>query len=229
MKILLIEDEKGLSDALCRTFENAHYTAEARYDGASGLDEALTGTYDAVVLDVMLPKKDGFTVLRELRAAELSTPVLMLTARGELEDRVAGLDAGADYYLTKPFETAELLACLRVITRNPGETAQDEPSFGDLSLSASQGGITCLTNGRFVKMGPKELQLIELLIRAGGSILSREFLTERIWGFDDESEYNKIEVYVSFVRRKISFIGSGVRIAATRGIGYSLEFADHAS
>ncbi len=223
MKILLIEDEAGLSDALCQTLKHENYSAEARYDGESGLYEALTGVYDAIILDVMLPKKDGFEVLRELRREKISTPVLMLTAKSGVESRVAGLDSGADYYLTKPFETQELLACIRAITRRPDTIEDEEPEFGDLVLQIRQGGIFCRTSGQFVKMGVKELQLLELLMRGKGRIVEKEVLIERIWGFDNDSEYNNIEVYVSFVRKKISFVGSSVKVKSTRGLGYSLE------
>lgn len=223
MKILVIEDEPGLSDALCQTLRRENWSAEARYDGESGLDEALTGIYDAIILDVMLPLRDGFSVLRELRREKLGTPVLMLTARAELDSRVEGLDAGADYYLTKPFEMRELLACLRAITRRPEDTADAELQAGDLVLRTHQGGIYCAATGKFVKMSVKELHLLELLMKNQGRILEKEQLFERVWGLESDSEYNNIEVYISFLRKKLNFVGSAVRIKATRGIGYSLE------
>lgn len=223
MKILLIEDEIGLSDALCQTLKNENYSAVAAYDGESGLDEALSGIYDAIILDVMLPKMDGFAVLRTLRREKIATPVLMLTARSELDSRVEGLDSGADYYLTKPFETKELLACLRAITRRPDNIEDNEPEFGDLVLKTSQGGVFCKTTGQFVKMGIKELQLLEILIKNKGRIAEKETLIERIWGYENDSEYNNIEVYVSFLRKKLAFIGSETKIKSTRGVGYSLE------
>ncbi|MBQ9534937.1 MAG: response regulator transcription factor [Clostridia bacterium] len=223
MKILVIEDEPGLSDALCQTLRRENWSAEARYDGESGLDEALTGIYDAIILDVMLPRRDGFSVLRELRREKLGTPVLMLTARAELDSRVEGLDAGADYYLTKPFEMRELLACLRAITRRPEDTADAELQAGDLVLRTHQGGIYCAATGKFVKMSVKELHLLELLMKNQGRILEKEQLFERVWGLESDSEYNNIEVYISFLRKKLNFVGSAVRIKATRGIGYSLE------
>ena len=223
MKILLIEDEIGLSDALCQTLKNENYSAVAAYDGESGLDEALSGIYDAIILDVMLPKMDGFAVLRTLRREKIATPVLMLTARSELDSRVEGLDSGADYYLTKPFETKELLACLRAITRRPDNIEDNEPEFGDLVLKTSQGGVFCKTTGQFVKMGIKELQLLEILIKNKGRIAEKETLIERIWGYENDSEYNNIEVYVSFLRKTLAFIGSETKIKSTRGVGYSLE------
>lgn len=223
LKILLIEDEIGLSDALCQTLKNENYSVSAAYDGEKGLDEALSGIYDAIILDVMLPKKDGFSVLRALRREKITTPVLMLTARSELDSRVEGLDSGADYYLTKPFETKELLACLRAITRRPGTIEESEPQFGDLVLKISQGGVMCKSTGKFVKMGLKELQLLEILIKNKGRIAEKETLIERIWGYENESEYNNIEVYVSFLRKKLLFIGSEMKIKSTRGLGYSIE------
>lgn len=223
MRILLVEDEIGLSDALCQALKRENYTPVARYDGESGLDEALTGTYDAIILDVMLPRMDGFTILRRLRAEMIHTPVLLLTAKSELDSRVTGLDAGADYYLTKPFEMRELMACLRAITRRPDTLVENEPTFGDLTLQRQQGGVFCGTTGQFVKMGRKELHLLGILMSNPGNIMPKETLLERVWGLDSDSEYNNVEVYVSFVRKKLSFIGSTVTIRATRGVGYSLE------
>lgn len=223
MKILVIEDELALSDAICQTLKNENYPSTACYDGESGLMEALTGIYDAILLDVMLPKMDGFTLLRRLRAEKINTPVLMLTARSDIESKVTGLDSGADYYLTKPFEIPELLACIRAITRRPDTLEDNEPKFGDITLRTSQGDVLCNATGQSVKMGIKELQLLELLMKNKGRIIEKETLIERIWGFDNDSEYNNIEVYVSFVRKKLAFIGSNLKIRSTRGVGYSLE------
>lgn len=223
MRILLVEDEIGLSDALCQALKRENYTPIARYDGESGLDEALTGAYDAIILDVMLPRMDGFAVLRRLRAESFHTPVLLLTAKSELDSRVTGLDAGADYYLTKPFEMRELMACLRAITRRPDTLVENEPAFGDLTLRRQQGGVFCNASGQFVKMGPKELHLLGLLMNNPGNIIPKETLLTRVWGLDSDSEYNNVEVYVSFVRKKLNFIGSKVTIQSTRGMGYRLE------
>lgn len=223
MKILLIEDEIGLSDALCHTLMRENYSAVAAYDGEKGLDEALTGIYDAIILDVMLPKLDGFEVLRRIRKEKISTPVLMLTARDELDSRVKGLDAGADYYLTKPFEIKELLACLRAITRRPEIIQNEEPEFAGVVVKASKGGVYCRETDLFVKTGIKELLLLEILIKNQGRAVSKETLIERIWGYENESEYNNIEVYVSFLRKKLQFIGARVKIKSVRMIGYMLE------
>ena len=223
MKILVIEDEFALAEAICQTLKNENYLSNACYDGESGLDEALTGSYDAIILDIMLPKMDGFTVLRHLRAEKLTTPVLLLTARSDLESKVKGLDTGADYYLTKPFEIPELLACIRAITRRPDAIEDNDPTFGDIKLRTSLGDVLCTSTGKSIKMGIKELELLELLMKGKGRIIEKETLIERIWGFDNDSEYNNIEVYVSFVRKKLAFVGSTVKIKATRGVGYSLE------
>lgn len=227
MKILLIEDEPGLSEALCHAFKMNNYDATACLDGESGLDEALTGLYDAIILDIMLPKKNGFEVLKHLRKEKITTPVLMLTAYSELESRVKGLDAGADYYLTKPFQMAELMACLRAITRRPGKIEEETPEYGDLQLQMRHGGVKCTSTGQFVKMSLKELRLIEILIKNKGSIVPKEELIQRIWGLDDDTEYNHIEVYVSFVRKKLNFLGSSITIRSTRGLGYALEPVKH--
>lgn len=223
MKILLIEDEIGLSDALCQTFKNQNYSANACYDGESGLYEAMTGIYDVIILDVMLPKLDGFEVLRRLRQAKTNTPVIMLTAKSDVQSKVHGLDSGADYYLTKPFEIPELLACLRAVTRRPDILEPEEPTFGDIVLQTRQGGIFCRTTAQFVKMGIKELLLMEVLVKNRGNIIEKESLIEKVWGFDNNSEYNNLEVYISFLRKKLNFVGSQVKIKSTRGIGYSLE------
>jgi DNA-binding response OmpR family regulator len=150
MKVLLIEDEPGLSEALCHALKIQNYDATACLDGESGLDEALTGLYDAIILDIMLPKKNGFEVLRQLRSEKISTPVLMLTAYSELESRVKGLDAGADYYLTKPFQMAELMACLRAITRRPNKIEEESPEYGDLQLEMRHGGVSGRTARQFI-------------------------------------------------------------------------------
>lgn len=223
MKILLIEDEIGLSEALCQTLKNQNYSAVACYDGESGLYEAMTGIYDIIILDVMLPKLDGFEVLKQLRQSKINTPVLMLTAKSDIQSKVHGLDSGADYYLTKPFEVAELLACIRALTRRPDTIETEEPTFGDIVLQTRQGGIFCKTTAQFVKMGIKELLLMEVLVKNRGNIIEKESLIEKVWGFDSNSEYNNLEVYVSFLRKKLNFVGSSVKIKATRGIGYSLE------
>lgn len=225
MRVLLVEDEKSLSAAICQVLKREHFTVDAAYTGPDGLDNALSGIYDAIVLDVMLPGKDGFSILKELREGGIATPVMMLTARGDLEDRLRGLNGGADYYLPKPFQMAELMACLRTITRRRDTVPVEEMVFGDAELLRREGKLLCRETGQSVKLGAKELQLLELLFRNPGQILSKETLIERVWGFESEAEYNNLEVYFSFIRKKLTFVGSRIKIKAARGLGYSLEDA----
>lgn len=223
MNVLIIEDETALADALCQTMKNENYHAYACYDGDSGADEALTGIYDVILLDIMLPNKNGFEVVKELRQHHITTPVLLLTAKSDVDSKVTGLDFGANYYLTKPFETAELLACIRALTRQAGKTEENNMQLGDLELQTKQGCIYCSVTGKSVKMSVKELHLLELLMKNTGILLNKEFLIERIWGYDNDAEYNNVEVYISFLRKKLLFIGSTVKIKSTRGLGYTLE------
>ena len=221
MRILVVEDERPLARTLADLLGRERYLVDVAYDGERGLDCALSGIYDGVVLDVMLPRMSGFDVLRRLREEGNSTPVLLLTARSDLEDRVTGLDAGADYYLTKPFEREELLACLRAILRRPGDVAPALLRFGDLELGEESGTLRC--GGRSVQLGAKECQLMRLLMAAGGAVVPRETLYLRAWGYDGEAEGNVVEVYMSFLRRKLSHLRSNVRIEAIRRMGYHLK------
>ena len=223
MRLLLVEDEKKLSAAVCKMLEEEHYMVDPAYTGDDGLDKAETGIYDAIILDVMLPGMDGFTLLKTIREDGYKTPVLMLTARGSLDDRVKGLESGADYYLPKPFQMKELLACLKVITRRTDLVSVTDLSFGDTLLRQSDGHLVNTSTDQSVKLGQKEYQLMELFLRNPRQILSKDTIAERVWGYDDDSEYNNLEVYVSFLRKKMGFIGSRLKIKATRGMGYSLE------
>ena len=223
MRVLLVEDDRKLSAAICRLLEKERITADAVYDGNDGLDWALSSEYDAIILDVMLPGMDGFAVLRELRKEKVSVPVLMLTARTELEDRLTGLNSGADYYLGKPFESAELISCLHVITRRGSRAPILELSCGKITLDPGDGKLKNRESGAAVKLGAKEYQLMELLLRHPGQILTKETIQERVWGLESDAEYNNLEVYMSFLRKKLGFLGADVKIRATRGVGYSLE------
>ncbi len=223
MRVLLIEDERSLSEAVCQVLKKEHIAADAAYTGTDGLDAALSGIYDAIILDVMLPKMDGFTVLKELRREGITTPIMMLTARGGLEDRVAGLDAGADYYLPKPFQMAELLACIRTITRRKDAAPVQQLSFGDIELVEREAKLVCPGTGKSVQLGAKEAQIVELFLRNPQQILPKETIMERVWGFDSNVDYNNLEVYLTFVRKKLSFVGSRIKIKAVRGLGYILE------
>ena len=223
MRVLLIEDEKGLSSAICQMMKKEQITVDPVYTGPDGLDWALSGNYDAVILDVMLPGMDGFAVLKELRGQGVKTPVCMLTARAGLEDRVRGLESGADYYLSKPFQMAELIACLRAITRRKEEAPVMELAFGDVSLNQQEAKLYCKATGQSVKLGVKEYQIMEMLLRNPRQILPRETIFDRVWGYDSEADPSNLEVYMSFVRKKLTFVGSTIKIRASRGIGYSLE------
>ena len=223
MRILLIEDEKPLSAAICKLLTQEHFAVDPVYNGIDGLDYAEGAEYDAIILDVMLPGMDGFSLLQKLRADGYSTPVLMLTARGDLDDRIRGLNSGADYYLPKPFETAELVACIRTITRRKSDKPILSLKYGNTELSEKDASLHCAQTGSSVKLSAKEYQLMELFLRNPKQILTRETILDRVWGMDSDAEYNSLEVYVSFLRKKLSFIGSDLRIRASRGIGYAME------
>ena len=222
MRILIVEDEVRLASTLKDLLEMNSYTADVCHDGETGLDNALTGIYDVMILDVMLPRLDGFTVLRRLRAAGNATPVLMLTARSEVSDRVEGLDCGADYYLTKPFEPRELLACIRALTRRtPDLQKSDTLEFGDLTLDRSAFHLSC--GSRSVRLSRKEFDLAELLMRNCRQVVTKEQLLVKVWGYDSGAEDNNVEVYISFLRKKLAFLRSAVKIRTRRMVGYWLE------
>lgn len=221
MRILIVEDEVRLASSLQDLLELGGYSADISHDGESGLDNALTGIYDVVLLDVMLPKLDGFTVLRRMRAAGNATPVLMLTARSEVADKVEGLDCGADYYLTKPFEPQELLACIRALTRRQPELrGADLLEYGDLKLDKSAFSLSC--GERSVRLSRKEYDMMELLMRNRDLILTKETLLLKIWGYESDAEDNNVEVYISFLRKKLEHLHSGVKIKTIRMVGYYL-------
>ena len=222
MRVLIIEDEVRLASTLQDLLDMNGYTADVCHDGESGLDNALSGIYDVVLLDVMLPKMDGFTVLRNLRSAGNAVPVLMLTARSELSDRVEGLDCGADYYLTKPFEPKELLACIRALTRRQPELrSSDTVEFGDLKLDKSAFTLSC--GNRQLRLSRKEFDMMDLLMRNRDMVLTKETLLLKIWGYESDAEDNNVEVYVSFLRKKLEHLHSQVRIKTIRMVGYCLE------
>ncbi len=221
MRILIVEDEKRLAQTLGDLLEAHNYTADLSYDGESGLDNALTGIYDAVILDVMLPKRNGFEIVRAMRSQGVKTPVLMLTARTQTDDKVQGLDAGADYYLTKPFHTQELLACIRAITRRQNDVEDNAISFGDLRLELSSCQLIC--GGKSVRLSRKEFELMAKLMANGTHVVTKETLLLSVWGYDSNAEDNNVEVYISFLRKKLHHIKSSVSIKTLRMIGYRLE------
>ena len=222
MRVLIVEDEVRLAATLQDLMEMDGYTADVCHDGETGLDNALTGIYDVMILDVMMPKMDGFTVLRRLRAANVSTPVLMLTARSEVTDKVTGLDCGADYYLTKPFEPKELLACIRALTRRQPELrSTDTLSCGDLTLAKNSFSLSC--GGRSVRLSRKEYDMMELFMLNQRLVITKENLLLKIWGYESDAEDNNVEVYVSFLRKKLEHLHSQVKIKTIRMVGYCLE------
>lgn len=225
MRILIVEDEKRLAATLRELLHRQGYTADVRHDGLSGLDDALSGIYDLVILDVMLPGLDGFTLLQRLRDAGNTTPVLMLTAKSDLSDRVRGLDCGADYYLTKPFESQELLACVRLLLRRGGALRTDDSiSFGDLTLTQNTFSLCC--GNRSVHLSRREYDLIEVLMRSGAQIVPKQQLLVKVWGYDSDAEDNNVEVYISFLRRKLTHLRSAVKIRTVRMVGYCLEVGE---
>ena len=223
MRVLVIEDEVRLAATLRDLLELDGYTVDVCHDGESGLDNALSAIYDVILLDIMLPKLDGFTVLRRLHAAGDGTPVLMLTARSEVSDKVQGLDCGADYYLTKPFEPRELLACVRALIRRQPElrTGNEGLTCGDLRLDRSTFSLTC--GERSVRLSRKEFDMMELLMMNQKQVLTKETLLLKIWGYESEAEDNNVEVYISFLRRKLEHLHSKVKIRTIRMVGYCLE------
>ena len=221
MRLLLVEDEKTLSGALTVILKHNHYAVDAVYNGQDALDYLDTDVYDGVILDIMLPKVDGITVLRTLRAKGNKIPVLLLTAKADVDDKVAGLDSGADDYLTKPFETKELLARLRSMLRRQSDLIDNALYFGDLRLDRVSFELS--SDGRKVFLTAKEFQIMEAFMKDRSAVLSAERLMEKIWGYDSESEINVVWTYISFLRKKLKQIGSSVGIRAVRNIGYKLE------
>ncbi|MFD1953206.1 response regulator transcription factor [Paenibacillus thailandensis] len=222
MRILIVEDEQHLAEALTQILKKNHYSVDAVHDGVTGLDYALSGIYDLLLLDIMMPEMDGISVLKKLRKKGISTPVILLTAKGEVEDKIAGLDHGADDYVAKPFSSGELLARIRAALRRKGEVVQDTAlKFGDIELNTAT--LKLSAGGKDIKLNLKESELLELLMLRKQSITSKEQIIEKLWGFDSEAEHNNVEVYVSFLRKKLTFLNASVRIATIRGLGYVLE------
>ncbi len=222
MKLLVVEDEEQLADALTEILKRDKYSVDTCYNGIDGLDNALTGVYDCIILDIMLPGMSGIEVLRNLRQEKINAPVLLLTARSEIEDKINGLDTGADDYLTKPFVTGELLARIRALTRRKGEIIdENRMDYNGLLLNKNTSSVIWQDND--VKLSLKEYQIMELLISNPKQILPKERIIEKIWGYESDVEYNNIEVYISFLRKKLSVISAPVQIKTARGIGYFLE------
>ena len=220
MKILLVDDEKQLTDALSVILKKNNYSVDCAYNGEDGLDMSLSGVYDLIVLDIMMPKIDGITILKTLRNNGFNTPILMLTAKSEITDKINGLNFGADDYLTKPFITDELLARIKALLRRKETFTGDILSYLDLSLNRDTLEIS--KDAKKIALGKKEFQILEMLILNQGRSIDKEKFIEKIWGYDTDAEYNTIEVYVSFLRKKLVAIDSLVEIKSIRGVGYTL-------
>ena len=224
MRLLLAEDEREMSNALVAILKHNHYSVDAVYDGQEALDYLQTDLYDGAILDIMMPKLDGISVLKKIRAQGNDIPVLLLTAKSQIDDRVLGLDAGADDYLTKPFAMKELLARIRAITRRQGEVCDATLSFGGVELDRSI--YTLATGNQTVRLANKEYQMMEMLLMNPKQIISAEQLMDKIWGYDTETELNVVWVYISYLRKKLASIDAKIVIKAVRGVGYSLEESD---
>lgn len=221
MRILLAEDERSLSRAIVALLEKNGFSADAVYDGQEALEYLAAGNYDALILDVMMPKLDGFGVLKALRSQGNSIPILMLTARSEVDDKVAGLDGGANDYLTKPFATKELLARIRAMTRTAGTQATNDLTYGNITLNRSTFELSSTASS--FRLANKEYQIMELLLRNAGQVVSAERLLERVWGYDSEAEVNVVWVYISYLRKKLAALNADIQIRAIRSVGYALE------
>ncbi len=221
MRLLLAEDEKTLSNALVTILKHNNYSVDAVYNGEDAIDYIETGVYDGAILDIMMPKVDGITVLKTIRAGGNKMPVLLLTAKSDVDDKVLGLDAGADDYLTKPFVTKELLARIRAMTRRQAELTDNSLSFGDLKLDRVSFELSS-PSGK-LPLTAKEFQIMESFMNHPSQIISAERLMEKIWGFDSDSEINVVWTYISYLRKKLKLLQSGVSIKAVRNIGYTLE------
>lgn len=223
MRLLLVEDEKRMAQALCEILRLEKYEVDHFDNGLDGLAAIESDIYDIVILDVMLPGMNGYEIARQARCKGITTPILMLTAKAELDDKVAGLDSGADDYLTKPFMTKELLARLRALGRRTLGTADGTLTFADITLDLGTLTLTCTANGQSVRLSEKEYHILEYFIANSGHILTREQLALKIWGYDSEAEYNNVEVYMSFTRKKLAFVESKAEIKAVRSVGYELR------
>ena len=225
MKILIIEDEYSLADAIAETLQKENYTTKIMTNGEDGEDEALTGIYDLILLDVMLPKKDGFEILRNLKNEKINTPIIMITAKAEMTDKLKGSENGVDDYITKPFHMRELMARVKIVLKRIANIENDNIlEYGDLKLDLSTGKMS--SNGNEISINGKELELLEILLLNKNQIVNKEVLINKIWGYDSNAEYNYVEVYASFLRKKLKILKSKVKIKAVRGMGYKVEEED---
>ena len=223
MQILIVEDDVRLAQAVGKILEENNYQGDLVHDGQTGFDYGVSGIYDVIILDVMLPKMNGFDVARELRRKNIETPVLMLTARGAIPDKIEGLDSGADDYMTKPFSPAELLAHLRALTRRQGQVIFETLEFGDLNLNLESHDLAC--GSKSINLSFKEFSLMNILMANKGQTVSKELLIEKVWGIESSAVDNNVEAYISFLRKKLKFLGSSVQIETLRKVGYRLADA----
>ena len=223
MRVLIAEDEKLLAESLKTLLERKGFTVETAFDGVSGAEYAETGIYDLLILDVMMPGMDGYAVARQVRQKRCTVPILMLTAKSDLPDRIEGLNTGADYYLTKPFDIVELLACIRALRRRQGGQV-DRLVFGNTTLDLDAGTLTC--GEKKMRLSAKEFDVMRLLMQAGENNPPKESILTHVWGFDSDAVENNVEVYIGFLRKKLKSIGSNVRIESVRRVGYHLEVAE---
>ena len=224
MKLLLVEDEKRMAQAVSKLLSLEGYEVDVAYDGMKGCDMLCEGTYDLAILDVMLPNMNGFEIVKEARGLEIATPIIMLTARSDISDKVMGLDMGADDYLTKPFEVEELLARVRALLRREIKTnIEGILKLEDLELNTKTCMLTSSKSKKEIRLPEKEFKIMECLMANKGQIISKEQLATKVWGFDSEAEYNNVEVYISFTRKKLSFLKTGCNIKSVRGMGYEIR------
>jgi DNA-binding response OmpR family regulator len=224
LKILVVEDENLLANSIRALLTKKGFEVDVAYDGESGEEYVQLGIYDLLILDIMMPKMNGYELARHVRAKHLGTPILMLTAKSEVEDRITGLNSGADYYLTKPFDTRELLACVNALLRRQGAQV-NELTFGNTSLDISTATLIC--GNERVRLSAKEFDIMRFLLQAGERNLSKETILTKAWGYDSDAVENHVEVYISFLRKKLASIGSNIRIEAIRRLGYHLEVSEH--
>ena len=220
MQILIVEDDVRLAQAVAKILEENNYQVDTVHDGQSGLDYAESGIYDVVILDVMLPKKDGFTVAKELRRKNVNTPLLMLTARAQIPDKIEGLDSGADDYMTKPFSPAELLAHLRALTRRTGQVVFENLEFADLKLNLESHDLS--REGKSINLSFKEFSIMQILMTNRNQIVSKDMLISKVWGVESSAVDNNVEAYISFLRKKLKHLNADAKIETVRGVGYRL-------
>lgn len=223
MRVLIVEDETLLAQSLQTLLQRKGFEVEVAYDGNTGADYADTGIYDLLILDVMMPGLNGYELARHVRQRHSAVPILMLTAKSDLPDRIEGLNAGADYYLTKPFDIRELMACINALLRRQGGQV-DEVTFGNTALDLSSATLICAPNS--IPLSSKEFDIMRALLQSGGRNLTKEVLLARVWGYDSDAVENNVEVYIGFLRKKLASIGSNIRIVARRRLGYHLEVGE---